>query len=72
MLAYDFEIFLRFYIILSPNPLLMNTANVKDSENADRWLTVLSSGFGERVDTFFRQGCGTTLGVQPWTIAREL
>ena len=43
MLAYDFEIFLRFYIILSPNPLLMNTANVKDSENADRWLTVLSS-----------------------------
>ena len=32
----------------------------------------LKRGFGERVDTFFRQGYGTTLGVQPWEIAREL
>ena len=29
--------------LLSPNPLLMLSANVKDSENADRWLTALSS-----------------------------
>ena len=28
---------------LSPNSLLMYTANVKDSENADRWLAALSS-----------------------------
>ena len=28
---------------LSPNPLLMYSANVKDSENADRWLAALSS-----------------------------
>ena len=28
--------------ILSPNPLLMYSANVKDSENADRWLAALS------------------------------
>ena len=26
----------------------------------------------ERVDTFFRQGCGTTLGVQPRAILRKL
>ena len=26
----------------------------------------------ERVHTFFRQGCGITLGVQPWAIARKL
>ena len=32
--------FLRF---LSPNPLLMYIANVKDSENTDRWLAALSS-----------------------------
>ena len=28
---------------LSPNPLLMYSANVKDSENADRWLAALTS-----------------------------
>ena len=26
----------------SPNPLLMYSANVKDSENADRWLAAVS------------------------------
>ena len=29
-------------IILSPNLILMYSANVKDSENADRWLAILS------------------------------
>ena len=28
---------------LSPNPLLMYSANVKNSENPDRWLAALSS-----------------------------
>ena len=32
-----------FWQILSPNPLLMYSANVKDNENADRWLATLSS-----------------------------
>ena len=30
-------------IRISPNPLLMYSANVNDSENDDRWLSVLSS-----------------------------
>ena len=28
-------------------------------------------GFGRRVETFFRQRCGITLGAQPWAIARK-
>ena len=28
---------------LSPNPLLMYSANMKDSKNSDRWLAALSS-----------------------------
>ena len=36
--------YLRIYWkpYLSPNPLLMYSANVKDTENADRWLAALS------------------------------
>ena len=32
-----------FIINLSPNPLQIYSANIKDSENADRWLAPLSS-----------------------------
>ena len=28
---------------LSPNPILMYSANMEDSENADRWLAAISS-----------------------------
>ena len=30
-------------VLPSPNPLLMYSASVKDSENADLWLAALSS-----------------------------
>ena len=37
----SYEIKLAY--ILSPNPLLMYSAYVKDSEKTDRWLAALSS-----------------------------
>ena len=36
------------------------------------WFTGLEMSTCERVDTFFRQRCGITLGVQPWAIAPKL
>ena len=39
-----YNFFRKFWLFgfFSPNPLLMCSANVKDSENADRWLAALS------------------------------
>ena len=34
-------------------------------------IAKMKQGFGQRVETFFRHGCGITLGVQPLALARK-